>query len=87
MRFGMLYELQLPKPWAEDSEQRLVDDAIEQCVLGDKLGIDYACLSLIVNYAAGRGEKPIHDDLEAGTMTAKMQAMKVLRMFFGAMEE
>ena len=42
MRFGMLYELQLPKPWDEGSEQRLVDDAIEQCVLGDKLGIDYA---------------------------------------------
>jgi len=42
MRFGMLYELQLPKPWASDSEQKLVDDAIEQCVLGDKLGIDYA---------------------------------------------
>ncbi len=38
----MLYELQLPKPWAEDSEQKLVNDAIEQCVLGDKLGIDYA---------------------------------------------
>ncbi len=42
MRFGMLYELQLPKPWDADSEQRLVDEAIEQCVLGDKLGIDYA---------------------------------------------
>ena len=42
MRFGMLYELQLPKPWEEDSEQRLLDDAIAQCVLGDKLGIDYA---------------------------------------------
>lgn len=42
MRFGMFYELQLPRPWAEDSEQRLVDEAIEQCVLGDKLGIDYA---------------------------------------------
>ena len=42
MRFGMLYELQLPKPWDEGSEQRLVDDAIAQCVLGDKLGIDYA---------------------------------------------
>ena len=38
MRFGMLYELQLPKPWDSQSEQRLVDDAIEQCVLGDKLG-------------------------------------------------
>ncbi|MEM7099634.1 MAG: LLM class flavin-dependent oxidoreductase [Pseudomonadota bacterium] len=42
MRFGMLYELQLPKPWAEDSELNLVHNAIEQCVLGDKLGIDYA---------------------------------------------
>ncbi|MBV1907466.1 MAG: LLM class flavin-dependent oxidoreductase [Pseudomonadales bacterium] len=42
MRFGMLYELQLPKPWDEGSEQRLVDNAIEQCVLGDKIGIDYA---------------------------------------------
>ena len=42
MRFGMLYELQLPKPWDVNSEQRLVDEAIEQCVLGDKLGIDYA---------------------------------------------
>ncbi|MEM7001160.1 MAG: LLM class flavin-dependent oxidoreductase [Pseudomonadota bacterium] len=42
MRFGMLYELQLPKPWAEDSELNLVHDAIDQCVLGDKLGIDYA---------------------------------------------
>ena len=42
MRFGMLYELQLPKPWAEDSELNLVQNAIEQCVLGDKLGIDYA---------------------------------------------
>jgi len=42
MRFGMLYELQLPKPWAVDSELRLVDEAIEQCTLGDKLGIDYA---------------------------------------------
>ena len=42
MRFGMLYELQLPKPWAEDSELNLVHEAIDQCVLGDKLGIDYA---------------------------------------------
>mgnify|MGYP001165551454 FL=1 len=42
MRFGMLYELQLPKPWSPDGELRLVHDAIDQCVLGDKLGIDYA---------------------------------------------
>jgi purine nucleoside phosphorylase len=58
--------------------------AMPEAVLARELGMDYACVSLIVNYAAGRGEKPIHDDLEAGTMTAKMQTMKLLREFFGA---
>ncbi len=61
--------------------------AMPEAALARELGIDYACLSLIVNYAAGRGEKPIHDDLEAGTMTAKMHAMKILRAFFGDREE
>lgn len=61
--------------------------AMPEAVLARELGMEYACLSLIVNYAAGRGEKPIHDDLEAGTMTAKLQAMQVLREFFAAMEE
>lgn len=56
--------------------------AMPEAALARELGMEYACLSLIVNYAAGRGEKPIHDDLEAGTMTAKLQAMKLLRAFF-----
>ena len=42
MRFGMLYELKPPKPWKEDSELNLVHDAIDQCVLGNKLDIDFA---------------------------------------------
>jgi len=61
--------------------------AMPEASLARELGMDYACLSLIVNYAAGRGEKSIHADIEASTMTAKMQAMKVLREFFGAVEE
>lgn len=61
--------------------------AMPEASLARELGMDYACLSLIVNYAAGRGEKSIHADIEASTMTAKMQAMKVLRGFFGAVEE
>ena len=61
--------------------------AMPEAALARELGMEHACLSLIVNYAAGRGKKPIHDDLEAGTMTAKMQAMKILRVFFGASEE
>lgn len=42
MRFGVFYELQLPKPWAEDGEHRLVHESLEQIQLADKLGIEYA---------------------------------------------
>jgi alkanesulfonate monooxygenase SsuD/methylene tetrahydromethanopterin reductase-like flavin-dependent oxidoreductase (luciferase family) len=42
MRFGLFYELQLPKPWDAASEQRLLNQAIEQVQLADSLGIDYA---------------------------------------------
>ncbi len=42
MRFGVFYELQLPKPWTEDAEHTLIHEAIEQVQLADRLGIDYA---------------------------------------------
>jgi alkanesulfonate monooxygenase SsuD/methylene tetrahydromethanopterin reductase-like flavin-dependent oxidoreductase (luciferase family) len=42
MRFGIFYELQLPKPWNEGDEARLVHQALEQVVLADRLGYDYA---------------------------------------------
>lgn len=42
MRFGVFYELQLPRPWAEGDEHRLFKHALEQVVLADRLGFDYA---------------------------------------------
>ena len=41
MKFGIFYEHQLPRPWDEESEYRLLQDALEQCELADQLGIDY----------------------------------------------
>jgi len=46
VKFGLFYELQLPKPvdadwWPEDAERRVVMDAIEQIEFADKLGFDY----------------------------------------------
>jgi len=41
MRFGIFYEHQLPRPWREDDEHRLLKDALEQVELADRLGIDY----------------------------------------------
>ena len=42
MKFGIFYEHQLPRPWAEGSEQRLFHEALEQVELADRLGIDHA---------------------------------------------
>jgi alkanesulfonate monooxygenase SsuD/methylene tetrahydromethanopterin reductase-like flavin-dependent oxidoreductase (luciferase family) len=42
MKFGLIYELQIPKPWDEDSELRIVQEATEQIILADRLGIDHA---------------------------------------------
>ena len=41
MKFGIFYEHQLPRPWAEDDEHRLLKDALEQIGLADRLGFDY----------------------------------------------
>jgi len=41
MRFGIFYEHQMPRPWAEDAEEKLLNDALDQVELADKSGIDY----------------------------------------------
>jgi alkanesulfonate monooxygenase SsuD/methylene tetrahydromethanopterin reductase-like flavin-dependent oxidoreductase (luciferase family) len=42
MKFGIFYELQLPRPWQENGEHKLYQDALTQVELADRLGYDYA---------------------------------------------
>jgi alkanesulfonate monooxygenase SsuD/methylene tetrahydromethanopterin reductase-like flavin-dependent oxidoreductase (luciferase family) len=42
MKFGIFYELQIPRPWEAHSEQKLHHDALAQLELADQLGYDYA---------------------------------------------
>jgi alkanesulfonate monooxygenase SsuD/methylene tetrahydromethanopterin reductase-like flavin-dependent oxidoreductase (luciferase family) len=42
VKFGIFYEHQLPRPWQEDSELRLFQEALDQVELADRLGIDHA---------------------------------------------
>ena len=42
MKFGVFYELQLPKPWQPRDEYELLQNALDQIELADKLGYDYA---------------------------------------------
>ena len=57
--------------------------AMPEASLTMELGMRFACLSLIVNYAAGRGENAIHDDVEASSASAREQSMRVLSALFG----
>jgi alkanesulfonate monooxygenase SsuD/methylene tetrahydromethanopterin reductase-like flavin-dependent oxidoreductase (luciferase family) len=41
MKFGIFYEHQLPRPWDDRSELQLIQDALEQCELADRLGFHY----------------------------------------------
>src|SRR6476659_3217618 len=41
MQFGIFYEHQIPRPWAEGDEHRLYREALDQVELADRLGIQY----------------------------------------------
>jgi alkanesulfonate monooxygenase SsuD/methylene tetrahydromethanopterin reductase-like flavin-dependent oxidoreductase (luciferase family) len=42
MKFGIFYELQLPRPWQPGGELTLYQNALDQVELADRLGYDYA---------------------------------------------
>ncbi|NNF41270.1 MAG: hypothetical protein HKN64_07805 [Woeseiaceae bacterium] len=56
--------------------------AMPEAAIARELGLSYARLALIVNRAAGRGDVPIHEDVEANTRLAWDRAMHLLQRFF-----
>src|SRR4051812_3362468 len=42
MKFGIFYELQLPRPWVAGDELSLYQNALSQMELADQLGYDHA---------------------------------------------
>ena len=41
MKFGIFYEHQIGRPWDDTTEQTLINDALDQVELADRLGIQY----------------------------------------------
>jgi alkanesulfonate monooxygenase SsuD/methylene tetrahydromethanopterin reductase-like flavin-dependent oxidoreductase (luciferase family) len=41
MRFGLLHELSVPRPWTADSERRVYEDALEQTRVADECGFEW----------------------------------------------
>src|SRR3981189_44279 len=42
MKFGIFYELQLPRPWVAGAELKLYQDALTQLETADRCGYDHA---------------------------------------------
>ncbi len=59
--------------------------AMPEAALAREVGIDYACIAMVVNPAAGRGDEPIHDAVEASTEAARNATMSTLHAFFRAL--
>lgn len=41
MKIGVFYEHQLPRPWEDGDEARLISDALEEVELADRIGVEY----------------------------------------------
>jgi hypothetical protein len=39
MKFGLFYELSVPRPWTQESERTVYNNALEQVKLADELGL------------------------------------------------
>src|SRR5215471_13711641 len=40
MKFGIFYELSVPRPWTRESERMVYNNALEQVKLADEMGFD-----------------------------------------------
>jgi purine nucleoside phosphorylase len=58
--------------------------AMPEAAIAREAGLEYACLALIVNRAAGRSKLAIHDEVEAHALTTRNATLSTLEAFFTA---
>ena len=56
--------------------------AMPEASIARELGVDYVCIAMVVNPAAGRGEQPIHDAVAASMEAARNATMSTLQEYF-----
>ncbi|MET0604642.1 MAG: LLM class flavin-dependent oxidoreductase [Baekduia sp.] len=80
MRFSLLYEHQLPRPWDAGAEHRLLQEALVQVELADRLGYDAV-------WAAEHHflEEASHSSAPGVFLAAASQRTKNIRLGFGVL--
>ena len=78
VRFSLLYEHQLPRPWDAGAEHRLLQEALEQVELADRLGFD-AVWAVEHHFL----EEYSHSSAPGVFLAAASQRTKTIRLGFG----
>ena len=58
--------------------------AMPEAAIAREAGVAYACIAMIVNPAAGRGDEPIHAAVDTHTQSARDATWSTLETFFAA---
>ena len=59
--------------------------AMPEAAIAREAGLDYACIAMVVNLAAGQGSVPIHAAVDQNTESARSATMSTLEAFFAAL--
>lgn len=59
--------------------------AMPEAAIAREAGVDYACIAMVVNPAAGHGDVPIHDAVDTHTASARNATLSTLDAFFAAL--
>ena len=58
--------------------------AMPEAAIAREAGLEYACVAMVVNRAAGKSAQSIHDEVEIHTESARSATMSTLEAFFAA---
>ena len=81
MKFGLFYELQLPRPWRPDDEHKLYKDTLDQIELADRLGFD--CIWTVEHHFL---EEYSHCSAPEVLLAAASQRTKRIRLGHGIVQ-
>ena len=59
--------------------------AMPEAVIAREVAVDYACIAMVVNPAAGRGDGAIHDAVQLHSRYVRIATMSTLEALFDAL--
>jgi alkanesulfonate monooxygenase SsuD/methylene tetrahydromethanopterin reductase-like flavin-dependent oxidoreductase (luciferase family) len=81
MKFGLFYELQLPRPWRPDDEYKLYKNTLDEIELADRLGFD--CIWTVEHHFL---EEYSHCSAPEVLLAAASQRTKRIRLGHGIVQ-